>query len=180
MKLFQAVKLCGEIAALDLSETYFSAEKTPPDKDVQLFVTAAGFVVDELFATSGYMLCRTEAEAKNGFIALDDMIKAISVTDESGNAVTFRYTDGGLLTTDCDKAAVIYAKRPTHPGWQDEVPVPTGIASDRVVIYGMLAEYFLMRGDVNQSVVWRTRFVDAATIDGDKKFARNLPQRRWL
>lgn len=108
------------------------------------------------------------------------MIKAISVTDESGNAVTFRYTDGGLLTTDCDKAAVIYAKRPTHPGWQDEVPVPTGIASDRVVIYGMLAEYFLMRGDVNQSAVWRTRFVDAATIDGDKKFARNLPQRRWL
>lgn len=180
MKLFQAVKLCGEIAALNFSEAYFSAEKAPTDKDVQLFVTAAGFVVDELFATSGYMLCRAEAEANNGFVALDNMVKVISVTDEAGNAVTFRYTDGGLLTTDCDKAVVIYAKRPTHPGWQDEVPVPTGIASDRVVIYGMLAEYFLMRSDVNQSAVWRARFIDAATIDGDKKFARNLPQRRWL
>ena len=28
MKLFQAVKLCGEIAALDLSETYFSGKDT--------------------------------------------------------------------------------------------------------------------------------------------------------
>ena len=55
MKLNQAVKICGEILSLGLSEEYFAPTQTttPEDKNVQLLVTAAGFVTEELFADYG-------------------------------------------------------------------------------------------------------------------------------
>lgn len=55
MKLFQAVKTCGEIAALGLSEEYFADSVTdvPTEPSVATLVLAALFTIDEMFAESG-------------------------------------------------------------------------------------------------------------------------------
>lgn len=180
MKLFQAVKTCGEIAALNFDESYFDSDVAPADKDVGLLVVAARFVTDELFTNYGYCVASGVFDVAEGICQIDNLVKALSVTDERGNVVAFSYTRGGLYVTDVDKVRVVYYVRPKHAEWTDEVPVPACISCDRAVIYGMLANYFLMRGDAEQSEVWASRFADVCQISADKKHCGNLPTRRWL
>ena len=183
MKLNQAVKICGEILSLGLSEEYFAHTQTatPEDKNVQLLVTAAGFVTEELFADYGANVYKKTASTVDGTLAVANLCKVLSLTDaQSGNDVAFRYTAQGLYVGRDGKFDVVYTTKPTKPSWTEEVPLPSTALSDRTVVYGMIAEFFLMSGDSVTAEPWRVRFEDTASAATVKTSSVHMPARRWL
>lgn len=183
MKLNQAVKICGEILSLGLSEEYFGATQTtvPKDKNVQLLVTAAEFVTEELFADYGANVLKKTTNAVDGKIEIPNLYKVLSITyAQGGDDVAFRYTEQGLYIGKDGKFEVVYTTKPTKPDWTDEVPLPSPALSDRIVVYGMIAEFLLMNGDSITAEPWRVRFEDTASAATAKTSSVHMPARRWL
>ena len=181
MKLFQAVKTCGEIANAGLSEGFFAEDctETPDNKIVKNFVLAAKFVVDELFCDGGASVVSLRVNVKDNKVNLPQNCKVLSVTDGRSNNRPFTYVDGGL-SLENGEAVVNYALPHAEFNWRDELPVPNNGTNDRVLIYGMMSEFFLLQGDGEQAATWRARFEDCLNQFGTKRRCGNLPVGRWF
>lgn len=181
MKLFQAVKTCGEIASLDFSEKYFAEETTdiPNDRSIKIFVMAARFVVDKLFYDSGANICTKTVSVANNKLSLPSGCKVLSVEDKQGNSVRFEYVNGGLCLKN-GEVVVTYGMPHAEIGWREDLPVPNNGTNDRALIYGIMSEYFLLQGDGEQAATWRARFEDCVGQTSVKGNVGNLPVGRWL
>lgn len=181
MKLYQAVKICGEIASLGFDESLFAdgTKETPSVDEVKKMVLAAQFVVDELFVDYGENIRKQKVAVVDNKVLLNAVGRVLKVTDSNGVAVPFRFVNGGVYVEDMREVCVTYTLIVNGFGWRDEIPTPSNVSAERVVVYGILSEYFLMSGDTAQAAVWRTRFEDCLANSG-KCVSQKMPVRRWL
>ena len=182
MKVSEIVKTCGEILNLNFSDEYFESSEAPNDANVKILVSGCNFVLEELYRDYATSLRKTVVEVKDGFAdtSLFKLCKVLTLVDEEGNDVKFRYGDGGLYVDVDGKYNLCYARLPNVVGWDDEVQLPSPRITDRILVYGVTREYYALVGDWLNAKQWDTRFKDALTIACGKVSTMRMPVGRWV
>lgn len=182
MKVSQLVKICGEILNLGFPEELFAGSiSTTDNTDAVALLNCCNFVLEELYRDYATSLRRTVVESVEGFVNTSEfkLCKVISLVDAEGNDVKFRYGDGGLYVDKDGKYNLCYARLPSEVAWNDEIVMPSPRITERMLIYGVMREYFAMQGDWNNAQQWDTRFKDALRSSEVKISSMHLPVRRW-
>lgn len=184
MKVSQIVKICGEMLNIAFPDEFFdvSANNDVTDSvDAVALVNCCNFVLEELYRDYATSLRRTVVESAEGFVDTSKykLCKVISLVDAEGNDVKFRYGDGGLYVDKDGKYNMCYARLPAQMEWNDEIAMPSPRITERMLIYGVIREYFAMQGDWNNAKQWDSRFKDALRSSEVKISSMRLPVRRW-
>ncbi len=85
------------------------------------------------------------------------------------------------LFADGRDVLVKYAYAPAPLGLEDEFSYPDPLVSERLVEYGMIAEYYLVLGDASGSDAWENKYrneIDRLLSLCTEK--RRVPPRRWI
>lgn len=180
MTVSQIVKLCGEICQLNLSEQYFQQGDTTAVQDptVQKLLQCANAVLDELYSEYLFVQEKATVVAQNGFANTSHLpiAKVLKVTDCFGKSLPFSLAEGGISVAD-GTVTVTYARLPQTIAWQSTVVRPQGF-STRVLVYGIVAEFFLRCGDRDNASLWQARYMQSLK-SCLKKAVGNMPARRW-
>ena len=181
MKTNEIIKMSSEILNLELDEESFG-EVMPDDNTVRVLLNSCNFVYEELFRDYATSLRKTVVEVVNGFADTSAyrLCRVISLVDANGNDVKFRYGDGGLYVNEDGKYNMCYARLPDVLGWGDEVMMPSPRITERMLVYGIVREYFAVKGDWSQAQAWDTRFKDALQVAGVKTSSMKMPVGRWV
>ena len=182
MKVSEIIKTCGEILNLNFPDEFFESSEAPNDVSVKLLVNSCNFVLEELYRDYATSLRKTVVEVKDGFAdtSVYKLCKVISLLDEEGNDVKFRYGDGGLYVDADGKYNLCYARLPNAVGWDDEVELPSPRITERILVYGITREYYVLIGDWLSAKQWDSRFKDALTIACGKVSTMRMPVGRWV
>lgn len=182
MKTNEIIKMSGEILNLDLSEDYFHSEQMPADNIVKILLNSCNFVYEELFRDYATSLRKTVVDVVDGFADTSAyrLCRVISLVDAEGNDVKYRYGDGGLYVDKDGKYNLCYARLPDVLGWGEEVKMPSPRITERMLVYGVVREYYAITGDWNSAAQWDARFKDALQVAGVKTSSMKMPVGRWL
>ena len=180
MTVNEIIKLSSEILNLEFPNEYFDGEM-PADNVVKILLNSCNFVYEELFRDYATSLRKTVVEVKDGFVdtSLCRMCRVISLVDEEGNDVKFRYGDGGLYAED-GRYNLCYARLPDVLRWGDEVHMPSPRITERMFVYGVVREFYAVTGDWALAKEWDTRFKNALQVAGVKTSSLRMPVGRWL
>lgn len=180
MRLKQLVKLGAQLCGVSVPSDLDTAEART-DTTVSLLVDCCNLVLDELYREYAASVCKTTVEPKDGFIDTSALPlgRVISLTDNYGCDVPFRYTQNGLITEQKGRLNLCYTRTSIGANWDDELPMPTPQISARILVYGVVAEFLQIAGDVNGYSLWRQRYQDALRVSC-RSHCRRLPLRRWL
>ena len=185
MKVSQIVKICGEMINLGLPDELFdegvSGSVAGQNPDVKVLINCCNFVLEELYRDYATSLRKTVAQAVEGFVDTSQykLCKVISLVDAEGNDVKFRYGDGGLYVDKDGKYNLCYARLPNAVEWEDEIVMPSPRVTERMLIYGVIREYFASQGDWSSAKQWDVRFKDALMVSQVKVSSMRLPVGRW-
>ena len=111
-------------------------------------------------------------------ISSKNILDIVNVCDEYGNKLKFKAEYDGIITKQ-GKLQITYAFIPNEITIDDEIDFKTHI-TERVFAYGVLAEYFFVKGVFDDASVWDIRFKQALqTIRRSLKEVKVL-KREWL
>ena len=181
MKIKQLIKLCGEMCHVDLSAVDFSAQTEPTDETALRLLECCNLVLDELYRRYALLICKTVVTAQDGFVSLADLPvgKIVSLRDAFGNDVRFCFAEGGLSVQADGKLNLVYSKLPKQVGWNDQLSLPSPEVSERIAVYGVIAEFLHSAGD-ESAMSWQEKYEDAFRAATVKTNCGNMPCRRWL
>ncbi|MCH5156337.1 MAG: hypothetical protein J1G02_00495 [Clostridiales bacterium] len=182
MKTNEIIKTSAEILNLGLPQEYFDSEVLPDDNVVKILLNSCNFVYEELYRDYATSLRKTVVEVIDGFAdtASLHMCRVISLLDEQGCDVNYRYGDGGLYVQSDGKYNLCYARLPDVLGWGDQVHMPSPRITERTFVYGIVREFYAVTGDWELAKAWDTRFKDALQVAGVKTSSMRMPARGWL
>lgn len=145
-------------------------------------LACCNFVLEDLYRNHATHTRTTVVEAVDGFIPTKDirLCRVFAVTDSCGRQTRYKYASGGLLVDVDGKYNLAYAKLPTELSFTSEVTLPSPRITDRIFVYGVIAEYLRITGDYTAASVWRDKFEAAVTVATADKTTAKMPARRWL
>lgn len=179
MTLKEIVKLCNQMAELGVEEGCF-VEDGQPDATAKKVVQCANCVIEQLYCDFATALTTCQVTSQNGVIDVSAMRfnRVVSLTDSLGNNVPYRYTEGGIAVPD-GTYTLTYALLPPKTQWEEEVKLPSPRITERIVAYGVVAEYFFQTGDYAAANAWESRFKNALRLASVKTSSMNMPVGRW-
>ncbi len=173
MKVSELIEICGNMLSLNTADM--------SGTDSRALKNAFEFVFDEVYRNYALSIRKTVVEAAGGFVDTTAYkpCKVLSLTDEEGAEVPFRYSEGSLYTARSGKFNMCYARVPDVPGLEDEIVLPANI-SERTLAYGIAREYCTMLGDWDSASQWDTRYTQSLRAAACKTSELRMPARRWL
>ncbi len=183
MKIKDIVMSASKMCNVELPDRYFyedlSGDETgaKTDTTVKKFVSCCNLVLDELACDYAPVLRQKTLQSINGFMAVEDGESVVSLS-VGGKAVFFRETNGGVNVPDGSYVAVV-SVRPPKSDFDDDVVVGSTRLTDRIVAYGVSAEYCLLQGNYADATLWDKRFKDALALANVKHREIKMPARRW-
>lgn len=178
MTVIEVIKAVNDILNLGLN-TEESWDNQPP---CAALLACCNFTLEELYRKYATGCRQTVVEAVNGFIPTTDikLCRVFSLTDSCGRSVRFKYATEGLTVQSDGKFNLTYAKLPDNLDFTSGVSLPTPRITERIFIYGVIAEYLRVIGDYTASNVWRDKYDDALIVATADKTTAKMPTRRWL
>ncbi|MCH5160051.1 MAG: hypothetical protein J1F66_04295 [Clostridiales bacterium] len=182
MKVKDLLKICGEMANLNLNEENIESELETQGSSVRQLLNCCNFTLEELYRDYASSIRKTVVEVVDGFADTSafKLSKVISLVDGEGNDVKYRYTEGGLSVDEDGKYNLCYARLPNDVGLDDDVSLPSPRISERMLAYGILREYFTIIGDTLTASQWDERYKDSLRIADVKSSSMRMPVGRWL
>ena len=183
MKVKELLKLCGEMANLPVpDENELTSEVEQQGSVSRQLLDCCNCTIEELYRDYASSIRKTVVEVVDGFADTSAfrLCKVISLVDGEGNDVKYRYTEGGLSVDEDGKYNLCYARLPSDVELDDEVNLPSPRITERVLIYGILRDYFTRVGDGLTASQWEERYKDALRIADVKSSHMRMPVGRWL
>ena len=154
----QTMRLVGRETSADNVEN-----GTPTEEDLRLkraLITYLNAVLDEL--ARGYFPLDTEEEmqSEDGVYPFSDFLKPPSKINRvlSGKKAIGWHICPNYLHTDAKEITVFYEYLPPVLDEGDEYFYPVFAVGERLVEYGMAAEYFLVTGDGAGYTAWEEKY----------------------
>lgn len=193
MKIYEIVQRCKDVIfGADFSEDIaLTAEQkndeTQSDAPTKrstdtLLVTCCNLVLEELYCDYATAIKKTVIEVVDGFAKIDglQLSRVISVKDDNGYDVKYRYSENGLQIDRDGTYNLTYARLPETVAENDDLLLPSPRITPRIFIYGVLKEYFFATNDAVCANTWEERYKDALQIANVKQSSMRMPQRRWI
>lgn len=178
--------------AIQISLTYLGDEdasvnsKTAQHPRLKLLVKCANLVIKEIATEYMPLLAEEVVSAENGKITYDKFVNRVleilSVSNtKNGLESNFRMnpTECILSNTDIQKALVKYSYLPTDIDIDEICPI-SPMVSAKTLALGICAEYCLIEGMYEQSVMYSDRFKEDMRTATRKKGEIKIKPRRWL
>lgn len=178
----EALRLVGRDDAADA----ISGNKTLTDEVSRLkraCLTYLNAVLDELARGYFPLLTSEELETDEGDIDFGEFcykpieIKRITV---DGKDVEWHISPD-YLHVDAETVTVYYAYTPDELSEYSEFFYPDFAVGERLVEYGIAAEYFLVLGDASSSAAWENKYRnEIENLLSHSKVKGRIPPRRWI
>lgn len=178
----QALRLVGRDDMADdmQNDVALSAEFT---RLKNTFLTYFNSVLDELARGYFPVSYEEETELVDGKIAVSSFgRRAVRIKRVlEGKKPVEWHISAGYLYADGEKVTVCYEYSPEPLGEADEFSYPEFAVSERLVEYGMAAEYFLVAGCAEESRLWEQKYRDEIEALISRCVVKPLvPPRRWI
>lgn len=171
----------GIVSQLDLSSQTL-AQAMSQNADCNVILHCCNGVLEELFSEHAVDCRSTVVEAVNGVIDTSalKLCRALFLVDSSGVKSPFTYCSTGLNVSRDGRYNLTYARLPDKLDFETEIPLPNCKITDRIFIYGVIAEYLRVLGDVTLSDSWAEKYKQAVSCAAASKTDLRMPSRRWL
>lgn len=171
----------GEIGVYDHVLEKLSENNATDDKVVSTLLRCFNLVENEIALDYLPLKAEDTMDSSSGTIAFSDLsnspVRILSVTDEWGNALKFRLFPD-YLRTQAGKVVVLYTYAPVEKTIDGESDFTTSI-SERVVAFGVCAEYYTACGLYEQAAVFDVKYKDALKAAISSRKSRVIASRRW-
>lgn len=183
MTVGEIVNLCNEMCNFGLPRPchlYILKDDSEKNETTHRLTVCCNSILEDLYCNYFQSIATCNVSAKNGFIDTSKirLNKVLNLTDRRGSNIKFRYTANGLFVEDGDYV-LTYAQRPPVVDWNTEVVLPSPRLTERVMVYGMLAEYFLALEDLELAAAWETRYQNALRAATVKNSHMTMPVGKW-
>ncbi len=177
MTIKEIIKLCNQMANLEVSESCFTDDTL--DSKAQKLVQCCNLTLEKLYSVAT-ALQSVEVSATDGFVDLSalNLDRVISLT-YLGKNVPFRYGKEGICVKNDGKYTLVFAAKAPKLGWTDQVILPSPRISERIFAYGIIAEFFYSLSDFSLAKIWENRFEDALHTVTLKTSSLTMPVGRW-
>lgn len=140
-------------------------------------------VIDELARGHFPLECEETMSSENGAFAFADFkhkpLRIMGVTVNS-QPVDWHVVPDYLMANG-QNVKVRYTYVPDALGLNDVWEYPDYAVRERLIIYGMLAEYYLVAGDATSYEAWENKYrVEIENILSHSKVRGRIPPRRWI
>ena len=146
-------------------------------------LTYLNAVLDELARGYFPLDCEEEMSGDDGkfaFSAFSRKPLEIKRVTAGGEPVKWRISPD-YLVTDARAVTVFYTYAPKPLTAYDEFDYPDFAVSERLVEYGVAAEYFLVLGDATSSVAWESKYRNEIdNLLSRSSIRGRIPPRRWI
>ena len=165
----------------DAVQAYLAGTATGGRAQAELLLSCFNLVENELALDYIPLVKEESFTAADGRIAYSSfsssVVRVLEVRNENGASIPFRLF-ASYLEVDEENAIVRYAYTPTEKTAEEESEFLSGV-SERVMAFGMAAEYCTALGLYEDARVWDKKYkegIEAARGLGKKK---RMPSRRW-
>ena len=108
-----------------------------------------------------------------------NILDIVSVKDKFGSSLKFNVETDGLIVPHGD-IKIKFAYFPELVGIEDKIDCYTTHMTERVFAYGVLSEYFYIKGNFNDASMWDVRFKQALLSITAKLGEIKMPKRLWV
>lgn len=177
--MIKAARLLGNA---DNVQSYLSGVGTSGKEQADLLLTCFNLVENELALDYIPLIKEETFTLTNGKLAYSkfssSVVRILRVEDKNGETVPFRLF-ASYMEADEKTVTVRYAYTPVEKTINSESEYAVGV-SERLLAYGMAAEYCTALGLYEEANVWDKKYkegIEAARRVGTKS---KLPSRRWV
>ncbi len=193
MKVCDIIQLADILLGANIEENLFTKKEIDAElfdalksnKRLSTLVKCANLVVNELCTEYLPIIYTQKMTPSNdciiGYDAFDKELYQIrSIKDCQGANVKYRYLPSGIeVYSTLFPLAVDYAVVPTKCEFFDSVTLGTTQLTERIIAYGVCAEYCLLSGMYEESQIWDKRYRDSLLCVVNKKSELSIKNRRW-
>ncbi|MDD4002883.1 MAG: hypothetical protein PHE12_01655 [Clostridia bacterium] len=172
-----------EYALLLLKEPESLDEKLieQAQKDVEQVLCCANYICEEIAADYINLKAVQHFESETGQIsysAFEHIPIDIYAVKQGGKNIPFKLYPQQLMTL-AGELEVLYTYKPQKKEIDDFLDFDARLSA-RAAAYGTAAEYSLMKGLYEESVIWDKRYKDSLFSALKTKKSINMPKRRWV
>lgn len=146
-------------------------------------LTYLNAVLDELARGYFPLDCEEEMSGDDGrfaFSAFSRKPLEIKRVTAGGKPVKWRISPD-YLVADAYSVTVYYTYAPQTLGYEDDFGYPDFAVGERLVEYGVAAEYFLVLGDAASSAAWENKYRNEIdNLLSRSNIRGRIPPRRWI
>lgn len=147
------------------------------------FITYLNAVLDELargYFPLDYVEDMSAEDGRYAFTAFSKPPLKIRKVICGDKKVRWRLSPDALVA-DSPEITVTYEYAPSALSEDDEFSYPVFAVGERLVSYGMAAEYYLVMGDASASELWENRYrSEIELLLSHSNVRGRIPPRRWI
>ncbi len=182
-----AVKLLNLSAAEAENSECAPQDNEPPklsESEEKLMLKCVDFVIDDIASDYFPLIREDELFVRNGRLFFKDFPRtptAVASVKKDGKALNFSRRFDGLQLGEDGNVTVQYAFKPAAAAVDGETEWTDGCVSERILVYGVAAEYCIAAGLDADAEMWDKRYRDALQRAVIKYLSgKSTPKRRWF
>ncbi len=179
-----AIKEAAQLLGISQEvERYLEGEASSEGEEgVKLLLRCFQRVENELALDYLPLLAEDEIVSSTGVVRYSDLhdepARILCVENEWGDSIKYKLFPTYLKAA-AGKIKVIYAYAPTEKEVEDDSEYTT-LVSQRLLVYGMAAEYSLAVGELTAASVWDKKYKEGIRAACKSSPCKRLRSRRWI
>lgn len=174
MKVTDIIMKCAAVCGVNVTD-----ENDEPTDCSKNLLSALNDVVEQIHTELCGEIGAETVTAENGFVTLPkSAVKILSLKSGDGVDVKYRYAGDKLAVNYAGKLNLTYRKLPPKLELGGEFFLPPPV-TERILAYGVAAEYFRSIGRYADSAPFEAAYSDALQIASFKASSQNMPAPVW-
>lgn len=183
MKVKDVVLLAADMLGLkERVDAYLNHGDEDGERDTNLLLRSYNTVESELALDYLPLHCEDVVQTDTGRITYGTLsmppVRLLRVTDEDGKSVAFKIFPDYFQVETLGEVRVSYTYAPMKKSVGDDGEYKVQ-ASERLIAYGMAAEYCLWKGLFEEASAWEKKYKDALKKAYEAKPSKIMRSRRW-
>ena len=183
MKVKDIVLLAAtQLGIADEVQAYLDGEEENGERNAALLLTCFNVVENELALDYLPLYAEEKINTETGKIVYSDLVhsavRIVKVTDEKGESIPYKlYAE--YLQTQAGKVTVRYTYTPESKETDGESDFASPV-SERLLAYGIAAEYSLSMGLLSEAAVWDKKYKESIEAIRSLQSGKRMKSRRWV
>ena len=186
MQVKNVIKLSAEMLNLEQTIQYLAGAETLDGQtnksDADILLRCFNLVVNEIAAEYRVFSKLKNIDTQNGVIEypqIDNQIISVNAVYKDGKTVRYKSMPN-FISTSPGGVSVEYSYMPENCEIEDNIDLSGTKIPERIIAYGVCAEYSIISGAYDEGLMWDKRFKDSLFSSLKKTKKLSVPLRRWI
>ena len=167
----------------DCIEVYFEGEESPlGERDAGILLECFNRIENELALEYLPLIAEEKVNSVTGVIFYSDLAypatRILQVEAGDGSQAKYKLFPD-RLETQAGQVKISYTYAPSEKTMEGEGEYTFAVAS-KLFLYGMVAEYFLSAGELENASAWDKKYREALRAACKTRNVKRMPARRWV